>query len=74
LLDISSKPQIELLSEREKELCATLRLLPEQYIIIKETLLREYMKHGELKKSQARQMIKIGMRHVHSLAFVVLIC
>lgn len=61
MLDISSKPQIELLSERERELCSTLRLLPEQYIVIKETLLREYMKHGELKKSQARQMIKIDV-------------
>ncbi len=62
-LDISGSPSYDLLSEKERELCANVRLYPSQYIIIKETLLRESLRQGHLKKAIARQLIKIGTMH-----------
>jgi hypothetical protein len=48
-------------AETERDICSTVRLFPQQYMIIKDTLLRESMKTGGyLKKAVARQLIKIG--------------
>jgi len=60
-LDISNAPSCDLLSEKEKVLCSTLRLYPQQYIVIKDTLIRESLKVGHLKKGIARQLIKIDV-------------
>jgi len=60
-LDISNSSGFELLSEKEKELCSNLRLYPSQYMVIKETLLRESLRQGFLKKAIARQLIKIDV-------------
>lgn len=62
-LDISNAPSCDLLSEKEKVLCSTLRLYPQQYIVIKDTLIRESLKVGHLKKGIARQLIKIGKKN-----------
>jgi len=60
-LDICGSPGYDLLSEKERELCSNVRLFPSQYIIIKETLLRESLRQGHLKKAVARQLIKIDV-------------
>jgi len=49
-----------LLSQAEIDLCTSIKVQWDQYIIIKEALLREYLKHGIIKKSNARQLSKIG--------------
>jgi len=61
-LDIRGAPGAELLSTREKDLCSSLRLFPQQYMVIKETLFRESLRSGgSLKKAIARQLIKIDV-------------
>jgi transcriptional adapter 2-alpha len=60
-LDIQGSPGYDLLSEKERELCATIRIFPQQYTLIKDTLIRESIRQGYLKKAIARQLIKIGM-------------
>jgi transcriptional adapter 2-alpha len=58
-LDISRAPDVHLLSAREHDLCANLRLYPQQYMLIKSTLIRENTRLGHLKKRQARQLLQI---------------
>lgn len=60
-LDIQGAPGYDLLSEKERELCANVRIFPQQYTLIKDTLIRESIRQGYLKKAIARQLIKIGM-------------
>jgi len=60
-LDISGSPGYELLSEREREFCANIRLFPQQYTLIKDTLIQNYLKLGYLKKGTARQLVKIDV-------------
>ncbi|CAO3652232.1 unnamed protein product [Cunninghamella echinulata] len=60
-LDISNADGIELLSPEEKILCSTLRLLPKPYIVIKDTILKEYAKQGFLKRRATRALIKIDV-------------
>jgi transcriptional adapter 2-alpha len=59
-LDIAGATGFDLLSESEKELCSNIRLFPSQYLVIKETLIRESLRQGHLKKGIARQLLKIG--------------
>lgn len=66
-LDISHSPGVEILSAKERELCSSIRLFPNQYTVIKETLIKEFSKHGELKKSAARQLIKIDVNKTSKL-------
>lgn len=61
-LDISHAADFELLSPEEKQLCATLRILPKPYLAIKNQLMREAVKNnGVLKKKDARQALKIDV-------------
>lgn len=60
-LDISNTEGRDLLSPREQELCCHLRLAPRVYLTIKDNLLSEYHKHGNLKRAKARQMVKIDV-------------
>lgn len=61
-LNISSSEGHDLLSTAEQELCSKLRILPRAYLVIKETILSEYMKrNGNLKKRTARSLIKIDV-------------
>ncbi|KAI9142364.1 hypothetical protein BKA69DRAFT_1027557, partial [Paraphysoderma sedebokerense] len=60
-LDISNAESVHLLTEREQQLCSTLRILPKSYLAIKETLIREYTRLGTLKRRQARSLIKIDV-------------
>ena len=49
-LDISGSTGIELITDKEKELCSSIRLFPQQYLLIKETLIRESIRLRHLKK------------------------
>ncbi|CUM63148.1 uncharacterized protein PRCAT00000715001 [Priceomyces carsonii] len=61
-LDISHAADFELLSNEEKQLCATLRILPKPYLAIKNQLMKEAVKNnGILKKKDARQALKIDV-------------
>lgn len=61
-LDISHATDFELLSNEEKQLCATLRILPKPYLAIKTQLMKEAIKNnGVLKKKDARSSLKIDV-------------
>jgi len=60
-LDLEGQPGVELLSPRERQVCSTVRILPKQYMAIKDTLLSEYAKCGHLNKTVARALVKIDV-------------
>ncbi|KAL6449468.1 ADA2 Transcriptional adapter 2 [Candida maltosa Xu316] len=61
-LDITHAADFDLLSAEEKQLCATLRILPKPYLAIKNQLMKEAVKNnGILKKKDARQALKIDV-------------
>ncbi|KAJ1889869.1 Transcriptional adapter ada2 [Kickxella alabastrina] len=66
-LDIEGADGIELLSESEKEVCARLRIFPRPYLVVKETLLTEYARTGQLKRRQARDLVKIDVNKTSRL-------
>lgn len=53
-LDVSCLPGVELLSGRERELCAATRLLPAHYLALKDTMLRDCDKNGSLMRQEVR--------------------
>ncbi|KAL8698867.1 MAG: hypothetical protein Q9201_006337 [Fulgogasparrea decipioides] len=51
---------LHLLTKEEVDLCQALRLMPKPYLVIKEGLIREAMKHGGgLKRKAAKEICKI---------------
>lgn len=66
-LNISHAEGVELLSEKERHLCSILRLYPRLYLSIKDTLIREYLKLGGLKRAQARSAVKIDVNKTSKL-------
>ncbi|GAO49368.1 transcriptional adaptor 2 [Saitoella complicata NRRL Y-17804] len=61
-LNISTAADYHLLTPSEQTLCSQLRILPKPYLVIKETLFRELLRTGgQLKKRQARELIKIDV-------------
>lgn len=66
-LNITHADGIELLSEKEREVCSLLRLYPRVYLHIKDVLIREYLNHGGLRRSQARAAIKIDVNKTSRL-------
>jgi len=67
LLDISGFPCYDILSIKEREFCGFLRLYPQQYILIKETLVREYLKTGHVKRAVARSLVKIDVNKINKI-------
>jgi len=55
-LDLSGTPGTDILSDQERELCEHAHLLPNDYVLIKEALLREYVKTGELPALKIEQL------------------
>jgi hypothetical protein len=49
-----------LLSRKERDLASAMRLYPQQYLILKDAMIRESARLGGLKKSHAKAMVKIG--------------
>lgn len=66
-LNISNMEGYELLSEKERHICSILRLYPRLYLSIKDTLIREYLKHGFLRRAQARAAVKIDVNKTSKL-------
>ncbi|KAI8069770.1 uncharacterized protein B0P05DRAFT_550803 [Gilbertella persicaria] len=60
-LNIQDADGVHLLTEEEQVLCSTLRIMPRPYLVIKDTILKEYAKHGFMKRRQARSLIKIDV-------------
>ncbi|CAO3698162.1 unnamed protein product [Rhizopus stolonifer] len=60
-LNIREADGVHLLTEDEQILCSTLRIMPRPYLVIKDTILKEYAKQGFLKRRQARGLIKIDV-------------
>ncbi|KAJ8515560.1 hypothetical protein ONZ45_g7047 [Pleurotus djamor] len=61
-LNISNSPCLHLLTPAEQTLCATLRILPKPYLVVKETLVREYARRGgKLRRREARDLVKIDV-------------
>lgn len=60
-LNIQEADGVHLLTEEEQILCSTLRIMPRPYLVIKDTILKEYAKLGYMKRRQARSLIKIDV-------------
>lgn len=66
-LNIMNSDGVELLSDKEKHICSILRLYPRLYLNIKDTLIREYIRNGGLKRAQARAAVKIDVNKTSRL-------
>jgi hypothetical protein len=66
-LDVTGKPSVDLLSDKERDLCSALRLYPEQYLVIKETMIREFLKSNMLNKAHITKIVKIGTHTFHTI-------
>jgi len=66
-LNIAHSEGVDLLSDKERHLCSILRLYPRLYLQIKDTLVREYLKQGGLKRAQARAAVKIDVNKTSKL-------
>ncbi|KAL4267447.1 Transcriptional adapter 2 [Pleurotus pulmonarius] len=61
-LNIANSPCLHLLTPGEQTLCSSLRILPKPYLVIKETLVREYARRGgKLRRREARDLVKIDV-------------
>ncbi|KAG6813131.1 hypothetical protein H0H92_013755 [Tricholoma furcatifolium] len=61
-LNLANSPSLHLLTPGEQTLCSTLRILPKPYLVIKETLVREYARRGgKLRRREARDLVKIDV-------------
>ncbi|TPX62080.1 hypothetical protein PhCBS80983_g00735 [Powellomyces hirtus] len=60
-LDISAAEGLDLLTHNEQILCANLRLFPKSYLVIKDTILKEFTRNGSLRRRECRQLIKIDV-------------
>ncbi|KYQ89707.1 myb domain-containing protein [Tieghemostelium lacteum] len=60
ILEMEGLPNVDLLSTKEKQLCYTLRLLPQQYLLVKENFISESLKsNGSLKLQQTLKLSKL---------------
>ena len=50
-LDISGLPGVESLTAKEAELCANTRLLPAQYLSLKDVMMRDAQVHGHISRT-----------------------
>ncbi|KAF2763204.1 transcriptional adaptor 2 [Pseudovirgaria hyperparasitica] len=61
-------PDLQLLTEEERELCSALRIMPKPYMAIKENMFKEALKSGGmLKKKTAKEISKIDAAKVGKL-------
>jgi transcriptional adapter 2-alpha len=61
-LNLANSPSLHLLTAAEQTLCSQLRILPKPYLVIKETLVREYARRGgKLRRREARDLVKIDV-------------
>jgi transcriptional adapter 2-alpha len=61
-LNLANSPSLHLLTQPEQTLCSQLRILPKPYLVVKETLVREYARRGgKLRRREARDLVKIDV-------------
>ncbi|KAJ1729180.1 hypothetical protein LPJ61_003649 [Coemansia biformis] len=62
-MDISGYPMADCLALAERECCSTLRLMPEQYLAIKQSLVRagRTMPPGSFKKRDAQRLCRVDV-------------
>ncbi len=60
-LDLSGCDGVDNLTASEQALCSHLRILPRAYLVIKQTILKEYSKRGDLKRRDARRLVRIDV-------------
>ncbi|KAJ1669639.1 hypothetical protein GGF38_002102 [Coemansia sp. RSA 25] len=62
-MDVSGYPKAELLAAAERECCSILRLYPEQYLIIKQSLVRagRTLPRGTFKKRDAQKLCRVDV-------------
>eukprot|EP00301_Raphidiophrys_heterophryoidea_P023542 c7392_g1_i1.p1 GENE.c7392_g1_i1~~c7392_g1_i1.p1 ORF type:complete len:514 (+),score=136.17 c7392_g1_i1:57-1598(+) len=58
-LDIEQCAGADMLSPQERKLCSDLRIIPRQYMIIKDVLIKESERAGFVKPSTAAQLLRI---------------
>lgn len=66
-LDIIDLPGYHRLSDSEKVLCSNLRLMPENYLDIKEQLIAQNSKMGFLRLLDARRIVKIDVNKTRKI-------
>ena len=71
---VNEAPGAELLNDEEKKLCATLRLLPKYYLVVKDALLREAHRLGYLTKTRAHQLVKVEVSATDELVDFFVSC
>ncbi len=64
-LNLANSPSLHLLTPEEQTLCSALRIMPKPYLVIKETLVREYARRGgKLRRREARELVKLDVNKV----------
>ena len=58
-LDVCGLPGLEHLAARERELCANARVLPAQYLSLKDVMLRDAAAHGFITRAEARSYFRL---------------
>ncbi len=64
--DMNSAPGEDLLSEKEKELCGALGLLPQQYLVTKAAIVKESVAQGFVDRGSARRLVRLDVKQVDS--------
>ncbi|KAH6576501.1 hypothetical protein BASA50_006786 [Batrachochytrium salamandrivorans] len=60
-LDVTNTDGVELLTDRECQLCSALRLFPRAYLAIKDIIIKENLANGFIKRRHARSLVKIDV-------------
>lgn len=55
---LDSAPKADMLEDSEKQLCEALRLLPSQYLVIKDALIKESVRRGFVARDSARKLVR----------------
>eukprot|EP00798_Chlamydomonas_sp_ICE-L_P013693 gene13693-19585_t len=58
-LDISCLPGLGSLTQRERELCTSIRMLPSHYLALKDMMMRDSAKHGSISRAEARNFFRL---------------
>lgn len=67
-MELEGLPNADALSLKEKQICTTHKLLPQQYLIVKQALISESLKtQGVIKLSTAFKLIKLNQVKIHRL-------
>jgi len=56
--DLKGQPGVELLTAKERELCTALSLVPKQYMLMKDVLIRESFRLNVLSKASACKLLE----------------